>query len=171
MTQFEYLVTFTAFLYAVMVGRIFITLSGLSLKNLDRLHVAWLIVLVANLIQAWWKGWSFHDMEFNYGLYLLEVSHTIPLFFAVGALTPNREPEDWSIYFQSIRVRFFLSYILLFVTLGISNYVFSGIWYSTIGAIIFSLLGLLFKNRIVQWAVVLIFMLMFIAIGIRMAQG
>ena len=171
MTQFEYLVTFTAFLYAIMVGRIFITLSGLSLKNLDRLHVAWLIVLVANLIQAWWKGWSFHDMEFNYGLYLLEVSHTIPFFFAVGALTPTREPENWSIYFQSIRVRFFLSYTLLFVTLGISNYVFSGFWFSTIGAIIFSLLGLFFKNRIVQWAVVLLFMLMFIVIGIRMTQG
>jgi len=81
MSQFEYLVTFTAFLYAVMVGRIFITLSGLSLKNLDRLHVAWLIILVANLIQAWWKGWSFHDMEYNYGLYLLEVAHNIPFFF------------------------------------------------------------------------------------------
>lgn len=171
MTHFEYLTTFMSFLYAIMVGRVFMTLSGLSFKSIDWRHVGWLVVIVANLLQAWWKIWGFHDLPLTYGLYLALIAHTVPFMFAVGVLTPNTAPDDWSSYFNSVRVRFFLSYCAFWLTMGLSNFLFTGIWYTTLVPFLLTLLAAVSKNRFVQWGVLTLLLTLFVLIGIRMSQA
>jgi hypothetical protein len=171
MTHFEYLAIFISFLYAGMVGRIFVTLSGLSLKTLNWQHVGWLAVLFINLIQAWWKGWSFHDAQMNYGLYVAYLAHTVPFMFTVGVLTPVKDPGNWTEYFQAVRVRFFLSYGLFWLTLLISNYIFTGDPFTTLVPVILSIIGATVRKPVVQWILLAFFTTIFLMMGIAMTTG
>ena len=168
MTQFEYLTTFTAFLYAIMVGRAVITLAGMTSGSRYSRHILWLVVLIINLFQAWWLRWSGHDDQLTYGSYLLSIAHTIPLIFAVAILSPAKEPGDWKSYLESTRVWFFISYALFWVAIGVSNFFLGSNASGAIGPFFLCVLGAATAQRHVQWGIPLFFLLVFILIGISL---
>ena len=171
MTQFEYLSTFISILYAIMVGRAIATLSGLSLETIYWRHVAWVAILLLNILQTWWKRWSGHDDLYHYGWFLLAVAHTIPLMFAMATLTPSDRPDKWSTYFEKSRVRFFAGYSTFWVIIGFSNFMGGGSWTGAILPLVMSTIGASSGHRIVQTIVPLYFAIMFIAVGVGMIIG
>ena len=171
MTQFEYLSTFVSILYAIMVGRAVSTLASLTFNNANWRHVAWIAVLLVNILQTWWKGWSGHDELYHYGWFILSVAQTIPLMFAVATLTPAKRPDDWSKYFEDNRIRFFASYGTFWIIIGFSNFMGSGNWKGAIGPLLFSIAGATLKNRYVQTVIPVIFLTIFILVGVNMARN
>jgi hypothetical protein len=70
-----------------------------------------------------------------------------------------------------VRVRFFLSYGLFWLTLLISNYIFSGDPFTIIGPVVFSIVGATVKKPAVQWLLLFLFITIFILVGIAMTIG
>jgi hypothetical protein len=168
-THFEYITIFTSFLYAIMVGRIVNTLAGLGSGRMAWRHVAWLVILLVNLAQTWWIGWSGHDFEYTYGFYILSLALAVPLMFSVAVLTPTNDPEDWVTYLASSRVRFFVAYGIFWLMIGLSNYLGGGEWRGPIVPFIMSVVGASVVNRYVQIGTLIFFATAFMGMGIRLA--
>ena len=170
MTHFEYLTTFKSFLYAIMVGRIITTLAGLSWKQLTWQHVGWLVILLINLVQAWWKMWSGHDSVWSYGFFIISMAHVIPMMYAVVVLTPAKDPADWAEYLAANRVKFFVAYAVFWVAIGVSNYLGGANWGGTIVPFLLMALGASTANRFVQNGLIVFFAIVFVLIGISMSR-
>jgi hypothetical protein len=169
MTQFEYLSTFVSILYAIMVGRAVSTLASLTFDTVNWRHFAWIAVLLVNILQTWWIRWSGHDELYHYGWFILSVAHTIPMMFAVATLSPVKHPDNWSTYFEDNRIRFFSSYGTFWIIIGFSNFMGNGNWTGAIGPLLFCIVGATLKNRYVQTVLPVIFLTIFILIGVNMA--
>lgn len=163
MSHFEYLNTFVSFVFAIMVGRILVTLSELSFKKISWLHVGWLVVLMLNMLQIWWLRWSGNDeAEYNYFDYLFMLTPAFALAFAVAALTPTHEPQDWSEFLKSKRIQFFSTYGFFWLSIVGNHIYYGGDWKGAAGPIVLCALGALIKNRYFHFALLGWFIFIFI---------
>ena len=161
MSQFEYINTFTSFLFAIMAGRVLVTFSELVIRKISWYHVGWLCVLTLNMLQTWWLRWSGNEQTYSYIDYLVFTSIAFTLAFSVAVLTPTDSPDDWSEFFQTRRIKFFASYAVFWLTLVGSNYYFEGQWQGAVSAMILCILGALISNRHFQSLLVIFFLGMF----------
>jgi hypothetical protein len=156
MSHFEFVYTGFSFLVALMLGRLLKALAQLDFKSADKRHTAWLVVLIIHSMLFWWLGWRYHDLDFSVHKYFALLTPALILFFTISVLTPDNEPKDWAQFFESRRKRFFGSYTLFWVVLGLAQYVISNEIRPSVAPLLLSVLGASFSNKFVQWGVLVL---------------
>lgn len=166
MGQFEFVLTGTSLLIAIMLGRVIATLSEMRYRDADIRHVGWLVVLTFHLMIYWWFGWRYRDIEYTVHLYFMELIPTLALLFTVSVLTPRDSPTSWQDYFDERRQRFFAWYIAFWVLLAISQYVLLLEIRVSVIPLVLCALGYLFKSAAVQRTIPVLMGAAFVIIGL-----
>ena len=171
MSHFEFVLTGTSFLIAIMISRVVATLSEVRFRGADFRHVSWLVVLTFHLLIFWWFGWRYREFEFTVQMYFVGMLPTLALLFTVTALTPREVPDSWAIFFDDRRSRFFALYCTFWVLLAVSQYFMLDEIRPSVMPLTLCVLGLLVKSEFVQKALPVLMGIVFIAIGLVFPEG
>lgn len=166
MNQFEFVITGVSLLIAIMMGRVISTLSSLNAKTLYWRHAGWVLVLTFQLLLAWWLSWRYRELTFTAQTYFAFLAPLLVLMYAVATLTPSGRKDDWADYFESIRVRFFVSYSLFWVALFVSQWILMDRVRLPVVPFMLCVIGASTGNRVVQWAVLASMAIFFVVAGV-----
>ena len=166
MSQFEFVLTGTSFLIAIMISRVIATLAEVKFRDADFRHVSWLIVLVFHMLIYWWFGWRYREIEYTVRIYFAEMLPTLALLFTAMVLTPRKTPESWSRYFDERRQAFFAWYTSFWVLLTISQYFMLGEFRPSVLPFALSVAGFFVKPQFAQKALPVLMGTGFIVIGL-----
>ncbi len=72
-------------------------------------HAVWVFTTLGNLSVQWWLFWSFHDVDWNYGRFVLALSPLALIYVLSSLLIPAdaMQVESWRTHFFEVRVRVF----------------------------------------------------------------
>ena len=166
MTQFEFVITGLSLLVAIMLGRVISTLSTLNAKTLDLKHLGWVLVLTFQLLLAWWLTWRYRELTFTARTYFAFLAPIVVLMYSAATLTPIGRKDKWSDYFESVRVRFFISYALFWVMLFLSQWVLLNQLRPSVVPFVLCVVGATTKHRIVQWTILALMAMVFVLVGV-----
>lgn len=166
LSHFEYVLTGSSFLIAIMISRVIATLSEVKYRKADFRHVSWLLVLTFHLMLYWWFGWRYREIEFTVQMYIVQILPTLVLLFTAAVLTPREIPESWSDYFDVRRKRFFAWYSAFWVLLSISQYFILGEIRPSVVPFALCLIGLFSKSDIAQRSVPVLMGIAFLLVGL-----
>ncbi len=114
MTLFEYMSIATSLLLSFSLAR---TLTNLApVFSADRrywVHIVWVLLLLFNHASLFWQLWLYNGVE-SWTLvgFVLLLTGPIMLLIAASLLVPVEAPDDYRVYFESIRAP---AYLLLIV--------------------------------------------------------
>ena len=114
MTLFEYMSIATSLLLSFSLAR---TLTNLApVFSADRrywVHIVWVLLLLFNHASLFWQLWLYNGVE-SWTLvgFVLLLTGPIMLLIAASLLVPVEVPDDYRVYFESIRAP---AYLLLIV--------------------------------------------------------
>lgn len=78
-------------------------------------HLAWTVVMVLLLLQAWWALWDLHTLEpwTQFAFYYVLLGPVL-LYVAVTTLVPRGDdpPDSWQMHFLRVRKTFFTTVLL-----------------------------------------------------------
>ncbi len=186
MSQFEYLTAFLSLVQAFAVSRI---LAGLGsvIRERDRIefywvHVAWMILAILGVCQIWWTMWGFRSSEVAH--FPQFIAYVLPSFlFVLVAYLVVPEPGSTShldlrqYYFDHRKWLFGLlavslvSLALSRVALGHDRLLGPQTGLRLIAASIAAYLGTTDSRRIHATAVILVYVLYFMSVGVMMFRS
>ena len=149
----EYISIFTAFIYGYVATRFFSGWSAMiNFRHAIRFskeHLAWTLLTFVLLVDVWWGSWikGYKIAEHVTFYYLSLLSPIIFYLISVIQFPPFSDNRflDLRKYFVSMRQRHYLTFIALFLSFVISDYVFKQFvisnYYFNFSAIAFAVVG------------------------------
>ncbi len=112
MSPFEFLMVLVAIIIGLAIAEFLYGVLGiLKRKTSARLywvHLSWAAWVLINLVQHWWSGWRYEDVELGAWTIwhvLLVLLPSFLLFLAAGLMFPaDRDEQDLRQHFFDIRV-------------------------------------------------------------------
>ena len=173
MSQFEFVTVAASLVMALAIGRLVYALAFvLDPRRFDWLHAIYAISLVLFSFQIWWRSWGYVDVESwtllkMIVLILPNILVYLSALFLVGE-TPS-EVLSWSEFLDNSGRAMFGAFFTTMLAILLRNYLLEGSLPGApgIAATLVSLVGCLWRNRAIWWAIVVMINLSFIAVVLR----
>ena len=173
MSQFEFVSVAASLVIALAIGRLVSALPFvLDPRRIDWLHAAYSISLVLFSFQIWWRSWSYVNIESWTLLKMIvlvipNILVYLSALFLVGD-TPRRV-LSWGPFLDSSGQAMFAAFFGTMLTVLLRNYYLEGLLPGLpgIAVTLASLIGMLWRNRVLWWAIVVAIDLSFIAVILR----
>jgi len=158
---------------ALAIGRLVYALPFvLSPKRFDWLHALYAISLVLFSFQVWWRSWGYSTVE-SWTLLKMIVLILPNIFVYLSALflvgeTPAKTPS-WGKFLDTSGRAMFGAFFATMLAILLRNYYLDGALPEIPGitATLVSLVGLLWRNRAIWWAIVVLINVSFVAVVLR----
>ena len=115
MTHFEYLAIAPSLILSFSLARALSNLAPIfNSKNRYWIHITWVVVLLVNHILIFWSYWLFQANEaWTLAEFVLFLIHPVGLLVVTSLLVPNTEVSDYRTYFESIRIHYYVVWIVI----------------------------------------------------------
>lgn len=158
---------------ALAIGRLVYALPFvLHPKRFDWLHAVYAVSLVLFSFQIWWRSWGYASVE-TWSLLKMIVLILPNVFVYLSALflvgeTPAKV-RSWGKFLDTSGRAMFGAFFTTMLAILLRNYYLDGTPPGIPGltATLVSLVGLLWRNRAIWWAIVVLINFSFIAVVIR----
>jgi hypothetical protein len=158
---------------ALAIGRLVYALPfALHPKRFDWLHAAYAVSLLLFSFQIWWRSWGYVNVE-QWTLLKMMVLILPNVFAYLSALflvgEAPREVRSWGKVLDDSGQAMFGAFFATMLAILLRNYYLGGALprIPGIAATLMSLVGLLWRNRVVWWVIVVLINVSFIAVIIR----
>lgn len=129
MTLFEYVAVAASLICSFAAVRL---LGGVTtaLRPESRywIHALWIFMMVFQLSTQWWLFWAYHDIEWDYGRFILALAPFAILYVIASLLVPNDMDavSSWKDHYYEIRVRVFSLSVALISSMILNTIVLLG---------------------------------------------
>ncbi len=117
MSEFEFLIVVISILYSLVLirvvnGAVEIIRDGRSYW----LHTCWLILIFQGVVQTWWLFWTYRDVEWQYGYFLMTLLLPVSMYYVSAVLVPqDLRSVNWQVHFSENYRQVFLGTTVIIV--------------------------------------------------------
>ncbi len=172
MEIFDYLIIAFSLLFTTAALRL---IRGISSANDSErrywIHLLFILWTLLAIVSSFWSYWSLKDITWTLPKFILALLLPSIYYFIAVLLVPENinNIKSWREHYYSIRIKLFSSVAIWFIIATVSGIIFFEMSLrhpARLGHLIFislCIVGLLFTNPKVHWAIVIIFIILSLA--------
>ena len=173
MSQFEFVSVAASLVIALAIARLVSALpSVMNPKRLDWLHSIFAISLVLFSFQIWWRSWGHVEVESWSLLKMIVLIIPNILIYLCALFLVGEKPQkvrSWARFFDSSGQAMFGAFFATMLAILTRNYYLDGLLPGLPGITVSlaCLAGMVWRNRVLWWAIVVLVDASFIAVIFR----